>query len=148
MTGRRLLAIALASTMFAARPGMADDAPSGLFGVRLVSAQQVVALQNKGVMVFDVRDESEYAEGHIKGTRNDPYIERSAQTVHFSAKEDEFRLLMLPGERSIPFVISCDGPESWKSYKASIAALRAGYTAINWYRAGFQDWKARGLPIE
>lgn len=148
MTGRRFLAIVLASTLFAARPAMSDDVPSGVFGIRLASADEVLALQDKGALIFDVRDEADYADGHIKGAINVPYRERSAATTHFSAKMDEFRLLKLPGERSVPIVFGGDGPESWRSYKASIAALRVGYTSIHWYRAGFPDWKARGLPVE
>ena len=44
-------------------------------------------------------------------------------------------------------VFGCNGPECWKSHKASIAALKAGYKNVNWFRGGLPEWRAAGLAV-
>jgi rhodanese-related sulfurtransferase len=63
-------------------------------------------------------------------------------------KQDDFNIAKLPGDKAARIVMYCNGPECWKSYKASIWALKAGYSAIHWYREGFPDWKAKGQHVQ
>jgi len=124
------------------------DVPESLAGTKLVSAEAVVAAQAAGTPVIDTRVASEYAEGHIKGAISVPYREKSAKAVDFDASQDSFNLAKLPADKAAALVMYCNGPDCWKSYKASVGAIKAGYTKIEWYRGGFPDWKAKGLPIE
>jgi len=126
----------------------AGDTPATLAGAKMATADDVSKLMAAGVPLIDARVASEYADGHIKGAINVPYREKSAKAVDFDASKDEFNLAKLPGNKSGDVVIYCNGPECWKSYKASTAAIKAGYTSVHWYRSGFPDWKAKGLPSE
>ncbi len=137
-----LLALLLSGTAHAA------DTPMTLAGAKNTAADEIVKLQAAGAPVFDVRVASEYADAHIKGAINVPYREKSEKAVSFDAGQDEFNIAKLPADKSVALVIYCNGPECWKSYKASVGAIKAGYTNIHWYREGFPDWKAKGLPTE
>jgi rhodanese-related sulfurtransferase len=142
----RLIAAALFGLLFAG-PALADTPPS-LDGTKLVSADDVQKLQASGATVIDVRVASEYAEGHIKGAISVPYREKSDKAVTFDASQDEFNLAKFPPAKDAEIVVYCNGPECWKSYKASTLAVKGGYTKIYWYREGFPNWKSKGLPSE
>lgn len=142
----RLIAAALFGVLLAG-PASADT-PASLDGTKLVSAEEVVKLQASGATVLDVRVASEYAEGHIKGAVSVPYREKSDKAVTFDASQDEFNLAKLPAAKDAAVVIYCNGPECWKSFKASTLAVKGGYTNIYWYREGFPNWKSKGLPSE
>jgi len=126
----------------------AADTPQSLKGATVVSAEDVVSAQTAGAPVIDVRVASEYADGHIKGAINVPYREKSAKDTAFDASKDEFNLGRLPTNKTAPIVIYCNGPECWKSFKASTAAVQGGFTKVLWYREGFPNWKSKGLPTE
>jgi len=142
----RLIAAALFGILFAG-PALADVPPT-LDGTKLVAADDVVKLQAAGAAVIDTRVASEYAEGHIKGAVSVPYREKSDKAVTFDASQDEFNLSKLPAAKDAAIVMYCNGPECWKSFKASTAAIKGGYTNIYWYREGFPNWKSKGLPSE
>jgi len=147
----RLFTPAITSLLFCfllAGPVQAADTPETLAGAKLVTADDVVKLQKAGAAIVDSRVAAEYADGHIKGAVNIPYREKSAKEVGFDASQDDFNLSKLPTDKAAAIVIYCNGPECWKSFKASTAAIKAGYTNIHWYRLGFPDWKANGLPTE
>ena len=124
------------------------DVPEALASATTVSAEDVVAAQTAGAAVIDTRVASEYAEGHIKGAVSVPYREKSAKAVDFDASQDAFNLAKLPADKTLTVVFYCNGPDCWKSFTASTAAIKAGYTRIDWYRGGFPDWKSKGLPVE
>jgi rhodanese-related sulfurtransferase len=128
--------------------GRADDNPASLAGAKLVSVEEAQKLQAAGAALIDVRVAAEYADGHIKGALSVPYREKSAKVVNFDASQDEFALAKLPADKKAAIVIYCNGPSCWKSYKASIMAIKAGYTNINWFREGIPGWQAKGLPLE
>lgn len=142
------LAAALTFVVLMSGMAQAGDTPATLVGTKLVSSADVVKLQSGGAAVIDSRVAAEYAEGHIKGAVNVPYREKSAKDVAFDASQDEFNLAKLPGDKAAAIVIYCNGPECWKSFKASTVAVKGGYTNIYWYRDGFPDWKSKGLPVE
>jgi rhodanese-related sulfurtransferase len=141
-------AAALVVGLFISGMAQAGDTPETLAGTKLVSAADVVKLEASGAAVIDARVASEYAEGHIKGAVNVPYREKSAKVANFDASQDSFSVAKLPADKAASVVIYCNGPECWKSFKASTAAIKAGYTNIHWYRAGFPDWKSKGMPVE
>lgn len=143
----RLAGLALTATLFTL-PALAAETPATLAGATLVTADQVKALMDKGAPVIDTRVAAEYAEAHIKGAKSVPYKEKSAKAADFDAAADSFDLSKLPQDKAAPVVFYCNAGECWKSYKGSVAAIKAGYKAVNWFRGGLPEWKAKGYPVE
>lgn len=148
MQRRTLLVAAMLTAIVVPVAVRAADVPPSLPGTKLVSADDVSKLEGAGAVVVDSRVASEYADGHIKGAISIPYREKSEKSVTFDAGVDEFNVAKLPPDKAAAIVFYCNGPDCWKSFKASTAAIKAGYTNIYWYRDGFPNWKAKGLPIE
>jgi ABC-type phosphate/phosphonate transport system substrate-binding protein/rhodanese-related sulfurtransferase len=122
--------------------------PTVLSGIRIVTAEEVVDLRSKGATFYDVRIEREYAEKHIKGAVSLPYGEKSTKEVGFDPSLDTFKLSDTVKDKNAPLIFACNGPECWKSYKASVWAYNAGYRNIYWFRGGFPEWKEKNLPLE
>ncbi|MGA8863928.1 MAG: rhodanese-like domain-containing protein [Gallionella sp.] len=141
------ISLTAAAVLVFANAAFADTHDS-LKGATTVDAAKAKSLIDSGVMVVDSRVANEFAEAHIKGAVNVPYKEKSAKAVNFDAKQDSFDLGKLPADKSTPIVVYCNGPECWKSYKASTAAIRAGYKTVYWFRLGMPEWKAKGYPTE
>ena len=141
-------AAALVLGIAAALPVAATETPASLPGVKNVGADEVKKLLDSGVPVIDTRVAAEYAEKTIKGAKSVPYKEKSAKEPGFDASQDQFDLSKLPGDKAAPLVFFCNSGECWKSYKASVVAQKAGYTKIHWFRGGFPEWSAKGLPTQ
>ena len=127
---------------------LAADTPATLKGASLVSAAEVKTLLGKGVPVIDTRVAAEYAEKTIQGAKSVPYKEKSAKDVNFDASQDSFDLSKLPTDKAAPVVFFCNAGSCWKSYKASVVAMKAGYTKVQWFRGGMPEWVAAGLPTQ
>jgi len=121
--------------------------PSQLPGVTMVTASEVVALQQKGVPIIDVRLAKEYHEKHIRSAQSIPYAEKSLKDVAFDPVLDQWagpeKL-----DKAKPVIFHCNGAECWKSYKAAKVALSKGFTTIYWFRGGFPEWESSGLAVE
>jgi len=121
--------------------------PKALPGATVVDHDTVKALVSNGAVLVDTRIESEYREKHIPGALWLPYGEKSLKDVAFDAHLDSF-----PGlsrlEREQHIVFQCNGPECWKSYKASRAAIAAGYKHVYWFRGGMPEWETAGERTE
>ncbi|AEG92585.1 rhodanese-like domain-containing protein [Ramlibacter tataouinensis] len=122
--------------------------PRSLPGATLLDAQGVKQLMEAGAVFVDTRTEVEFKAGHIPGAKLVPYVEKSAKDADFKAADDQFDLAQLPNDRGTPLIFSCNGAECWKSFKASHAALKAGYTRVHWFRGGFPEWRSAGLKID
>ncbi len=143
---RGLCAAALATFAFGA--AQAAETPPALAGAKLVGAEEVKKMLDAGVPVIDTRIAAEYAEKTIKGAISVPYKEKSAKEPGFDASQDQFDLSKLPANKAAPLVMFCNSGECWKSYKASVAAIKAGYSKVHWFRGGFPEWNAKGLPTQ
>ncbi|HEX8012666.1 MAG TPA: rhodanese-like domain-containing protein [Casimicrobiaceae bacterium] len=121
--------------------------PSQLPGATIVTTTEVLALQQKGIPVIDVRIAKEYHEKHIRGAISIPYEENSLKDVAFDATKDQWagpeKL-----DKNKPVIFQCNGPECWKSYKAARVALAKGFKQVYWFRGGFPEWESAGLAIE
>jgi len=121
--------------------------PSQLPGAKLVNASEVLALQQQGVPVIDVRLVKEYHEKHIKGAASIPYGEKSLKDVAFDPALDDWAgPQKLDKEK--PYIFHCNGPECWKSYKAAKVAIANGFKNVYWFRGGFPEWEQNGLAVE
>jgi rhodanese-related sulfurtransferase len=123
--------------------------PRSLPGATVVDAAAVQQLLAKGgAQYIDTRSEAEFKAGHVPGAKLVPYHEKSAKDADYRAEDDQFDLAKLPGDKSTPLVFACNGAECWKSFKASRAALKAGYAKVSWFRGGFPEWRGAGLPVQ
>jgi rhodanese-related sulfurtransferase len=120
--------------------------PNSLPGVTVVAANDVKRLMNEGAVLVDTRNEKEFKQKHIPKAVFVPYHEKSLKDVAFDASLDDFKGLKSLNNK-VPVVFHCNGPECWKSYKASRAALSAGFTKVYWYRGGMPDWEGTGQQI-
>ncbi|MEO7118479.1 MAG: rhodanese-like domain-containing protein [Candidatus Limnocylindrales bacterium] len=83
------------------------------------------------LLVVDVRQPSEYAEGHVPGS------------VHLNAGDLPGRLAELPRDRPIATICA-------SGYRSSVAAgllRQAGFSDVRAVRGGVPDWAAAGYPV-
>lgn len=125
-----------------------NDTPLVLEGAAVVNANQVKALLENGVAIIDARVETEYSTEHIKGAISVPYLEKSAKAVNFNPQQDRFDLSRLPQNKKADIIFYCNAGACWKGYKASVAAIKAGYQKVHWFRGGIPEWGEKGLPTE
>lgn len=146
---RLLFVIAGLSLAGGGQVAMAQETPTvAPAGLHLVEAKEVQALQGKGAVIVDTRRAGEYAEGTLKGAINVPYDpEKSAKDAGFDPAQDKFDISKFP-DKNKDIVTFCNSGTCWKSYKAAVVLVKAGYKNVHWYRNGFPDWKAKKLPTE
>jgi rhodanese-related sulfurtransferase len=120
--------------------------PESIPGIPRVDATQVVKLLAAGAVAVDTRGAKEYELEHIKGALHAPYLEKSLKDREYDGTQDDFSALSkLSLDQTLIFY--CNGPECWKSYKASIAAQAKGAKKIHWYRGGMPEWREKSLPV-
>jgi rhodanese-related sulfurtransferase len=117
--------------------------PPGLPGTTLVQASDIQSLVSGGAVLVDTRTEQEFNQKRILSARFAPYHEKSLKDIAYDASLDDFSALKTLNSKT-PTIFYCNGAECWKSYKASRAALAAGFTKVYWYRTGLPDWEAHG----
>jgi hydroxyacylglutathione hydrolase len=83
-------------------------------------------------LVLDVRQHSEWVEGHIPGS------------VHLMGGDLPDRLAELPRDR--PIVTICRSAN--RSAVAAGVLLRAGFSDVTWVDSGVPSWRRAGFPIE
>ena len=115
--------------------------PRQLPGATVVDAVNVARLMTEGANYFDTRTEAEFKANHVPGAKWLPYIEKSAKDTDYDSALDSFDISKLPANKAAALVFACNGAECWKSYKASHAALKAGYSKVFWFRGGLPEWR-------
>ena len=120
--------------------------PTSLPGATVVNAEEVKKLMAQGAVVVDTRNEKEYGARHIPGAVFVPYVEKSLKDVAYDARLDDFSAMKTLNPKT-PTIFQCNGPECWKSYKASKAAIAAGFSKVYWYRGGMPDWESANVQV-
>jgi rhodanese-related sulfurtransferase len=126
----------------------AQDTPTTAPGVKTVTAEEVKPLLARGGKLYDLRRKASYVEKHIPGAVPLAFNEKSVKAVSYDPKADSFDLAQLPADKGALLVFHSHGPDGWKSYKAAVAAARAGYRNVHWFRGGFAEWVAKGFATE
>ena len=151
---RRAMEVAglgIALGLLAAASASADgDTPQELSGAIVVDVGAVARLAESGARVVDTRALHDFLAGHLPGAVHVDYRERSAREPAFDPGEDDapafLARLQKFAAKDRPVVFYCNGPSCWKSYKAAVAASRAGYRQVYWFRNGFSAWLQDGRP--
>jgi len=119
--------------------------PTALPGATLVDLAAVKKLMAEGAVVVDTRNEKEFQAKHIPGAVWVPYHEKSLKDVAYDPSVDDFAGLAKLN-KSAPTIFHCNGAECWKSYKASKAAMAAGFAKVYWFRGGMPAWEQGSAP--
>jgi rhodanese-related sulfurtransferase/ABC-type phosphate/phosphonate transport system substrate-binding protein len=122
--------------------------PRLLPGATVVDAKAVAQLLQGGATYVDTRTDAEFKAGHVPGAVLVPYVEKSAKEADFDASLDKFEVSRLGPDKAAALVFACNGAECWKSYKASHAAIKAGYSKVHWFRGGFPEWRSSGMKYD
>ncbi len=93
---------------------------------------QVEGRQKAGAQLIDVREDSEYRDGHAPGAKLVPLGKLSSQ------------LPKLPKDREVLFICRSGN----RSSVATDLAKRAGFTKAHNVRGGMIAWARAGLPIK
>jgi rhodanese-related sulfurtransferase/ABC-type phosphate/phosphonate transport system substrate-binding protein len=148
LRGENTKAVARASDDFKYVATLGYFTPRALPGADVVDAKTVAQLLQGGATYIDTRTDAEFKAGHVPGSRLVPYHEKSAKDPDFDAALDKFDLTQLGTNRNAELIFACNGAECWKSFKATQAAMKAGYKNVNWFRGGFPEWRSSGLKFD
>lgn len=93
----------------------------------------VAKMNQEGVMVIDVREESEYKKGHIENALNLPF-----------GKFDEHIKTLAPYKQT-PLIITCQS--GTRSAQACKKLCKEGFTQVLNLQGGMLAWEDSKLPI-
>lgn len=134
------LLLACALVVGAAGPAVAaDETPTELEGVQILTPEQLRPLLNQGVRVYDLRKKASYADGHLPGA--------VSAARHYNAQNNSLDTSFLGPDRAARIVFYSHGTTGWKSYYAAKQAREAGYENVMWMRGGYAGWSAGNHPI-
>ena len=119
--------------------------PAAIQGATVVAAAEVARLIASGVVAVDTRSQKEFEHEHIAGAIHAPYIERSLKERDFDRAMDDYSAITKLAKDK-PVIFLCNGPECWKSYKASKVAAENGFKTVYWYRNGMPEWREKAMP--
>jgi rhodanese-related sulfurtransferase len=104
--------------------------------IKECTVADVMARQKAGerFTLVDVREESEYAAGHVPGA------------VHIGKGVIERDIEAKVPDAATPLVLYCGG--GYRSALAADAIQKMGYTNVISMDGGWRAWKEEGLPVE
>ena len=117
----------------------AEETPTHLEGVQVVSPEEVRPLLDQGVRVYDLRKKASYADGHVPGA--------VSAAEHYDSDKNALDTGFLGQDRSQRMVFYSHGSTGWKSYYAAKQAAEAGFRNVMWMRGGYANWAAGEHPI-
>jgi rhodanese-related sulfurtransferase len=117
-------------------PGFLKIVQSAKSRVKECTVADVLARQKTGdrFTIVDVREESEYAAGHIPGA------------VHIGKGVIERDIEAKVPDTATPIVLYCGG--GYRSALAADALQIMGYTNVISMDGGWRDWSSQQLPVE
>lgn len=155
MSIHRFLSVAaLAASALLCVPSVALAAdevatPTQIKGAKVISTEEGRKLLTSKAAVFvDTRSVVNFGKGHVPGAITTSYKEKSEKVETFDASVDSFELEKLPKDKAAAVVFYSDGPTGWKSYKAAVLAVKAGWKNVHYMRGGYTEWQAAGAPVE
>ena len=110
-------------------------ASGSMFGEVTAEALQAKIEAERQVVVYDIRTEGEYLEGHVPGAIN--ILPQDIRTISQA----------LPGNKRQPLVFYCRGAGCSLSRVAAMEAYKLGYEDIRIFPGGMPEWTKAGYPI-
>lgn len=108
-------------------------AAGGRGGAKLSTLQATQMINDRDAVVVDIRDQAEYARGHVINAKS------------FPAKVLDERKAEIEKLKGKPVIVSCD---TGTRAAASADKLRAlGLTDVFVLQGGFNAWRNAGLPV-
>ncbi|MEO5368131.1 MAG: rhodanese-like domain-containing protein [Magnetococcus sp. WYHC-3] len=133
-----------------ALPPVPEEAPAG---IKLVASDDVLkAMEGGAATLLDSRKQTDFEGGTIPGSLScqvssgDPSVadpEVMATMEKLAGCE-----ALKAADKGKPIISFCNGVTCWRSLKAALALVKMGFTQVEWYRLGMNDWKEKGLPTE
>ena len=138
MKTMRALFTVIVLSLFAGMGWAAEMTPEQIAGTTKVTAEDVIALVEKheDLVIIDARTRKDNAAGWIEGAVSLPDTET-----------DPAALAANIPSKSTPVLFYCNGVKCGRSVKSSKLAVAEGYTNIFWFRGGWGEWTAKGMPI-
>lgn len=117
----------------------AEETPTQLPGVTIVSADELKPMLDQGIFVYDLRKKASFIDGHVPGAKS--------AAAYYDAERTSLDTTVLVPNKSDRILFYSHGTTGWKSYWAAVRAVEAGYTNVMWMRGGFAEWSANEFPI-
>ena len=113
-------------------------APSTIKGATTINASKIFDLVkiHDDLIVVDSRKVSDFSKGNIEDSINLPDTKTNSQS-----------LSKILSNTDTPVVFYCNGIHCKRSSNAARLAIDAGYKNVFWYRLGWDEWLAEGLPV-
>lgn len=105
--------------------------------IKTIDLENAFKLFNKGVKFVDVRDQWDFADGHVSGAVNLPEVE-------FNTKHEA--LSKLSKDESL--ILYCSSDDCGLSTKVAIELLKLGYQYLYVFEKGWEIWLDSGYPVE
>jgi rhodanese-related sulfurtransferase len=116
------------------------ETPPTLDGVTTITSEQAKDLLAKGAKVFDFRRKTAYADGHIPGA--------VSGSSAYNADTKLVDAAVFGANKDQAIIIHGHGSDGWTAVAAAKSAAAAGFKNVNWLRAGWAEWQAKGFPVE
>jgi len=104
-----------------------------LSGLNQVSAAEATRLMNDDALVLDVREDKEWAEGHIPNARHIPMAQLSTRLAELDKFKDK------------PIVVSCRSGH--RSASICRTLKKNGFENVHNLAGGIVAWEQAGLPV-
>jgi rhodanese-related sulfurtransferase len=132
MNNLALVALFLASGVMLVWPELSRLIGAG--GAEVTTLEATRLMNTPGTLVIDVRDEKEFAAGHLPRAR------------HIPLKELPARVAELAKFKSKPVIVTCR--TGMRAGTAARALKAHGFTTVYQLKGGLAEWQKASLPVE
>ncbi len=134
----KLLHMFFVSLLFLGAGSVLADTPEQLPGTAKVTAEDLISLVDKhdNLVIIDARTAQDYEGGFIEGAISLPDTSTTPEAL---AK-------VIPAKNT-PVLFYCNGVKCGRSVASCKIAVADGYSNIYWFRGGWDEWVAKGLPV-
>lgn len=99
----------------------------------LTATEAVMLMSRKQVLILDVREPDEFAQGHLQGARNIPLAQLPARATELVKFKDK------------PVLLVC---QRGNRTRAAIRTLKdRQFTALHQLKGGMQAWAEANMPV-
>lgn len=105
--------------------------------IKAIDLENAFKLYNNGVQFVDVRDQWDFADGHVSGAVNLPEVE-------FNTKHEALSKL----SKDEPLILYCSSDDCGLSTKVAIELMKLGYQYLYVFEEGWEIWLESDYPVE